>query len=90
MFIYNPDNYTNDESKKQGIVELILAKHRNGAVGTINLKFVREHTTFMNLSKDADAGSLEKSMPNFDTKKQPSEPLPKIVPLDDSNITDIF
>lgn len=90
MFIYNPDNYTNDESKKQGIVELILAKHRNGAVGTINLKFVREHTTFMNLSKDADAGSLEKSMPNFDAKKSSGEPLPKIVPIDDSNITDIF
>lgn len=89
MFIYNPDNYQTDESKKQGIVELILAKHRNGAVGSIQLKFIREHTTFTNLTKDSNDSSLERSMPNFDRKPN-TEPLPKIVPLGDSDITDIF
>lgn len=88
MFIHNPDNYQTDESKKRGIVELIVAKHRNGPVGTVNLKFIREHTTFMNLSKDGDASSLEKSMPNFDAPKDAS--LPKVTDLNDPTLTDIF
>ena len=54
---------TKDENLKQGIVDLIVAKHRNGATDTIKLKFIREHTTFTNINKDSDAESLEKSMP---------------------------
>ena len=88
MFIHNPDNYEKDESKKRGIVELIIAKHRNGPVGTVNLKFIREHTTFTNLTKDSNAQSFEKSMPDFDKKNK--ENLPEIKPIDDSDITNIF
>lgn len=90
MFIHNPDNYETDESKKKGIVELILAKHRNGPVGTINLKFIREHTTFTNLTKDSEASSLEKSMPNFDASKVDKTKLPEMTSIADSDITDIF
>lgn len=88
MFIYNPDQYVQDENLKQGIVDLIVAKHRNGATDTIKLKFIREHTTFTNLNRDSDAGSLEKSMPTFKAKAK--EDLPEIMPLDDSSITDIY
>lgn len=88
MFIYNPDNYVADESKKQGIRELILAKHRNGETGTIPLKFISETTTFTNLSKDSDSQSLEKSMPNFDKKQ--TEDLPPMQPLGDSDVADIW
>ena len=43
MFLYNPDKY-HDNAKsagdEQGVVELDIAKHRNGEVGTIKLKWV--------------------------------------------------
>ncbi|MGN1208208.1 MAG: replicative DNA helicase [Christensenellales bacterium] len=64
MFIHNPDMYLQDDGAiKQGIVDLILAKHRNGALDTIKLKFISEHTTFVNLDKDSNAQSLEKQIP---------------------------
>jgi replicative DNA helicase len=37
-----------DDSAEQGIVELITAKHRNGATGTINLVFRKKFTRFEN------------------------------------------
>lgn len=64
MFIHNPDMYLQDDGAiKQGIVDLILAKHRNGALDTVKLKFISEHTTFVNLDKDSNAKSLESQMP---------------------------
>jgi len=64
MFIHNPDNYLEEGAVKQGIVDLIIAKHRSGALDTIKLKFLSEHTTFVNLNNDANAQSLEKQMPS--------------------------
>lgn len=64
MFIYNPDKYLKDDtSPKQGIVDLIVAKHRQGATDTIKLKFISQHTTFTNLTADAEAMSLEQNAP---------------------------
>lgn len=87
MFIYNPDIYAPDDALKPGIVDLIVAKHRNGAIDTIKLKFVRECTTFMNLSADSNAQSLERSMP-AQKSKAPAQDLPPITPLAESDITD--
>jgi len=50
MFIYR-DEYYNQESEKKGIAEIIIAKQRNGPVGTIELGFFREFTKFVNLAK---------------------------------------
>ncbi len=47
MFLYRPEYYKSDE--KPGIAEVIVAKHRNGPTGTIELKFRRDHTRFYNL-----------------------------------------
>ena len=64
MFIHNPDKYIDDDNAiKPGIVELIVAKHRNGATDNIKLKFISEHTTFVNLDSDSNSQSLEKNMP---------------------------
>ncbi len=64
MFIHNPDMYLQDDGAiKQGIVDLILAKHRNGALDTVKLKFISEHTTFVNLDRDSNAQSLENQLP---------------------------
>ena len=46
-FIYR-DEYYNDESEQQGLAEVILAKHRNGALGTVRLTFQGQYPRFMN------------------------------------------
>lgn len=49
-FIYR-DEYYNPDSDKKGIAELIIAKHRNGPVGTVELGYLKEFTKFVNLDK---------------------------------------
>lgn len=51
IFIYRDEIY-NEESDAKGITELIVAKHRNGAIGTVRLGFLGEFTKFVNISKD--------------------------------------
>lgn len=90
MFIYNPDIYLTDGSLKPGIVDLIVAKHRNGALDTIKLKFVRENVTFKDLNKDSELKSLENSAPVTKVDDVVNDDLPEITPLGESNVTDIF
>ena len=73
MFLHNPDLYLEEGAVKQGIVDLIIAKHRNGALDTIKLKFISEYTTFANMDKDANDQSLEDSIPNEFNKQQNSQ-----------------
>ena len=47
MFIYR-DEYYNEESERPGEADLIIAKHRNGAVGKVTLTFQKEYPKFMN------------------------------------------
>ncbi len=49
MFIYR-DDYYNKESKEQGVAEIIIAKQRNGPVGTVKLAFLKPLTKFENLA----------------------------------------
>ncbi|HHV63492.1 MAG TPA: replicative DNA helicase [Peptococcaceae bacterium] len=49
-FIYR-DEYYHPESDKKGIAEIIIAKHRNGPVGTVELGYLKEFTKFVNLDK---------------------------------------
>lgn len=51
MFLYREDYYRSADEEPTHITELILAKHRNGPVGRINLFFRSEFTKFMSLSK---------------------------------------
>ena len=50
MFIYR-DDYYNHDTEKKGIAEVIIAKQRNGPIGTIELKWSPEYTKFFNLEK---------------------------------------
>jgi len=52
-FIYR-DEYYNPESADKGVAELIIAKHRNGEVGTVKLAFIPEYTLFENLALESD------------------------------------
>lgn len=50
MFIYR-DDYYNQDSEKKNIAEVILAKHRAGSTGTIELLWMGSYTKFANLDK---------------------------------------
>ena len=50
MFLYREDYY-NPETENKNITELIVAKHRNGPVGTVNLFFHKQFTKFVSLAK---------------------------------------
>ncbi|MCK6571191.1 replicative DNA helicase [Myxococcota bacterium] len=51
MFIYR-DEYYHPDTEDQGIAEVIIAKHRNGPVGTVKLRFFNEWTRFENLAAE--------------------------------------
>lgn len=91
IFVYRPDMYKDcpKEIAGQNLAEIIVAKHRNGPQGTVNVKWIGETTTFVNLEKDANAQSLEGTEPPEPNKVvKPDENLPDIVPLDESDIVD--
>lgn len=48
MFVYRDEVYHEDTEDK-GIAELIIGKQRNGPIGTVRLRFMREYTRFDNL-----------------------------------------
>jgi len=50
MFIYR-DDYYNKDSERKNVAEIIIAKQRNGAIGTINLAWLPDYTQFANLAK---------------------------------------
>lgn len=49
-FLYREDYY-NPETDKKNITELIIAKQRNGPVGTVDLLFQKEFSKFVGLEK---------------------------------------
>jgi replicative DNA helicase len=53
-FIYRDEVYDNDSPDK-GTAELIIAKHRNGAVGKVQLAFLAHFAKFANLSRRPQA-----------------------------------
>lgn len=50
-FIYRPGYYEPDNPEVQNITDLIIAKHRNGPVGKVQLYFHPERLRFMSLDK---------------------------------------
>jgi len=53
MFIYR-DDYYNKESDRKGISEIIIAKQRNGPIGTVELAWLPELTKFANLAREGN------------------------------------
>jgi replicative DNA helicase len=50
-FLYREDYYKQEDEQPNNVTELIVAKHRNGPVGTIHLYFDNKVTTFRSLAK---------------------------------------
>ncbi len=54
LFLYREDYYDVEKAQKdnkQNICEVIIAKHRNGPIGTVELYFHKEYSRFSNLEK---------------------------------------
>lgn len=68
MFLYRPSYYgfTEDEegNSVEGITELIIAKHRNGKVDTVKLKFIDHLAKFVN--NDYNEMSFSSTLPQSD------------------------
>lgn len=50
MFIYR-DDYYNKDTENKNVSEIIIAKQRNGPIGTVNLAWLPEYTKFANLER---------------------------------------
>ncbi len=50
MFIYRDDYYNKDTADKN-IAEIIIAKQRNGPIGTVNLVWLPQFTKFVNMER---------------------------------------
>jgi len=61
MFIYREEIYKQDTEKKN-ISDIIIAKHRNGPTGRIQLYFNEKHVSFKNLEKSIEL-EQDNSMP---------------------------
>lgn len=51
MFIYRDEYYNKEDTENRGKAEVIVAKHRNGAVGSVDLLFQGSITKFKNITK---------------------------------------
>jgi len=60
-FVYRDEVY-NPETPDKGIAELIISKHRNGALGTVRLSFQGEFTVFENLAEGPQYDYLGQEM----------------------------
>lgn len=53
MFLYR-DDYYDEESEEKNVAECIIAKHRNGEVGTIKMCWLGQYTKFTDMEKQYD------------------------------------
>jgi replicative DNA helicase len=49
MFIYR-EEYYNRETERQGIADIIVAKHRNGPIGDVEMTFLSRYPKFANIA----------------------------------------
>ena len=53
ILLYRED-YQNEEAEVKNQIELIIAKHRNGETGSVELNFIKECTRFVDLQTERD------------------------------------
>ena len=79
-FIHRPEYYKITEDHRGnsliGMAEIIIAKHRNGAVGDVRLRFKSDFAKFMNVDDDITIREFSSNM----NSSNASEPLPPIPP----------
>lgn len=60
-FLYR-DDYYNKETENPNVIEIIIAKQRNGPVGTVELAFIKEYNKFVNLERRHDESDMPPSV----------------------------
>ena len=92
-FIHRPEYYglisDKDDNSYEGIAEIIISKHRNGAVGDVRLKFKNVYAKFLNLTDGQPFGepnyTIHPSKMNSefesDTKQEPTPDYLKNAPI---------
>ena len=60
MFIHREDRYK-DHSERDNMAEILIEKHRNGATGSVMLKFDEKHASFLSLEK-SDFGDFSQHL----------------------------
>lgn len=72
-FLYR-DDYYDKESEKKNIIEISIAKHRNGPVGTVELAFLKNFNKFVNLDRshqeNTDLKPVDKSKGNTNQNRR--------------------
>lgn len=88
-FIHRPEYYhlyeDNHGNDLRGIAEIIIAKHRNGAVGEVRLRFVSEYARFQNEKQASihDSAQTFESKKNRKSKGDAPSSVPQEPPYDD-------
>ncbi len=54
MFIYREEIYKRDREDLKGMADLVIAKQRNGPIGTVPLRFLGQFTRFQNRAEDLE------------------------------------
>jgi replicative DNA helicase len=77
LFIHRPEYYKITEDGQGnsllGIAEIIISKHRNGAVGDVRLRFKSELAKFMNVTDDFEKGFAGGGQTTFESKVNNNE-----------------
>lgn len=61
-FLYR-DDYYNQETEKKNIIEIIIAKQRNGPVGTVELAFLKNYNKFVSLDRSHQDSAAPAAVP---------------------------
>ncbi len=56
MFLHNPNTDPNQTTGLDGLIKLIVAKHRNGPVGEVDLVFLKKLARFEDAVRRSDSG----------------------------------
>ena len=94
MFLHKPSMYSENANADKEEAELIIAKHRNGRLDNVKLRWLGQYTSFVDTGKNADLSSLEQSMPNktntviHDDEKNKLEQQDVPFDISDDNISD--
>ena len=62
-FIYRDEYYNKEETERPGEADLVIAKHRNGPIGTIPLAFQEQFPRFLNLAGSYGGGGTRERTP---------------------------
>jgi len=75
-FLFRQEVYEPENQDVAGLAELIIAKHRNGPVGTVELAFQKPYPRFRNLAQGhrRDGGPVS-SAPPRDAFEAPDDPM---------------